>query len=100
MKYEVIPTSYFLRRLKQLKERGVERGVDSLALGLQEGIFPGVIIKGTKGKVRKTRIEAAGQGKRGGFRVIYYLCIEENKEIYLIDVYGKNEKETITPAEI
>jgi hypothetical protein len=100
MRYEVIPTSYFLRRLKQLKGRGIERGIDSLALSLQEGVFPGVVIKDTKGKVRKARVGADDRGKRGSFRAIYYLCVEEAREVYLIDVYGKNEKETITPTEI
>ena len=39
-----------------------------------------------------------GKGKRGGIRVVY-LHTPEAFRIDLIDVYGKDEKDDLTPAE-
>ena len=38
------------------------------------------------------------QGKRGGFRVIY-LHVPEASWIYLVDIYGKNEKDDLSASE-
>ncbi len=54
----------------------------------------GALIKGTKG-LRKLRWKAAGRGKQGGVRVIYYWFVSEN-EIYLLDLYAKNERADLT----
>ena len=54
--------------------------------------FPdaGDIIKGSGG-IRKIRLSAKGKGTRGGARVIYYFAAE-NQEIYMLDIYVKNEQ--------
>ena len=57
----------------------------------------GDVIPGTGG-LRKIRMAAKGHGKRGGARVIY-VDIEVKESIYLLNVYGKNEKKDLTPAE-
>ena len=58
----------------------------------------GEVIKNADG-ARKVRWAAKGKGKRGGVRIIYFnMDFEEN--IYLITLYSKNEKETISSAEI
>ena len=44
--------------------------------------------------VRKMRWAASGQGKRGGIRVIYYWKVN-NDEIWMLTLYGKNEREKI-----
>ena len=51
------------------------------------------------GGLRKVRWAAQGRGKRGGLRVIYFWWIADDK-ILLLDVYAKNEKEDLAPAEI
>jgi mRNA-degrading endonuclease RelE of RelBE toxin-antitoxin system len=70
-------------------------------LGLQMFLFQfpdsGKVVPGTGG-VRKLRWAMQGKGKRGGIRVIYYWKTSEN-EIWLLTVYGKNERDTI-PAYI
>ena len=53
----------------------------------------GDVIRGSGG-VRKLRWRAAGRGKRGGIRVIYYLRTQQG-EIWMLTVYAKNEAESI-----
>jgi mRNA-degrading endonuclease RelE of RelBE toxin-antitoxin system len=47
------------------------------------------------GGVRKLRWGAAGRGKRGGFRIIYYLKPMQ-AEIWLLTLYAKNVTENIS----
>ena len=63
---------------------------------LAENPEMGALIIGTGG-VRKTRLKSASKGKSGGFRVCYYFHDVGTGEIYLLDLYAKNEKEDITP---
>jgi mRNA-degrading endonuclease RelE of RelBE toxin-antitoxin system len=59
----------------------------------------GDVIPGCGG-LRKLRIadEGRGKGKRGGARVIY-LYVPEAKRFYMIDIYGKEEKADLSPAD-
>ena len=52
------------------------------------------------GGLRKVRIAdpKRGQGKRGGARVIY-LYVAEAKWFFMLDIYGKDEKDDLSPAE-
>ena len=58
----------------------------------------GDIIKGSGG-LRKIRWRSAARGKRGGIRVIYYWYAED-RAIFLLLAYGKNEKDDLTTKEI
>jgi mRNA-degrading endonuclease RelE of RelBE toxin-antitoxin system len=57
----------------------------------------GVLIRGTGG-IRKLRWARIGQGKSGGVRVIYYFHNPE-MPLYLLTVFGKNEKANISAKE-
>ena len=57
----------------------------------------GEIIPETGG-VRKIRWALAGRGKRGGARIIYYYH-NERLPVFLLAVYGKNEKANLSMAE-
>ncbi len=57
----------------------------------------GVVISGTGG-VRKVRWGAAGRGKRGGVRIIYYHH-SERIPLFLLTVYAKAHKTDLSPAE-
>jgi hypothetical protein len=57
----------------------------------------GDIVRGTGG-VRKIRWNAKGKGKRGGARVIYFFY-NPNNPVYLVSIYAKNERETISEAD-
>ena len=52
------------------------------------------------GGLRKVRIAdpKRGKGKRGGARVIY-LYVPEAKWFFLLDIYGKDEKDDLTANE-
>ena len=58
----------------------------------------GDLIRGSGG-IRKLRWAAAGTGKRGGLRVIYY-CTTERERILLLTMYRKSEVSDLTPAEV
>ena len=49
--------------------------------------------------VRKVRWARSGSGKSGGVRVIYYNMLEE-EEVWLLTLYGKNERSTIPGHEL
>ena len=57
----------------------------------------GVIMQGTGG-IRKLRWRREGMGKSGGVRVIYYFH-DEYIPLYLLTVFGKNEKDNLTKSE-
>jgi mRNA-degrading endonuclease RelE of RelBE toxin-antitoxin system len=54
----------------------------------------GPVIPGSGG-VRKLRWAAAGRGKRGGYRVIYYVR-RANGVIWMLTMYPKNVAENIS----
>ena len=87
-------TSVFTRQIRKLIPDDEYREFQ------QELIFnptAGAVIKGSGG-LRKIRWRSASKGKRGGIRIIYYWYMED-REIYLLLAYGKNEKSDLTPKE-
>jgi len=58
----------------------------------------GVVIPGTGG-IRKLRWKAAGRGKRGGYRVIYYWQTEAER-IWLLTIFLKSEQENISTKKL
>lgn len=67
-----------------------------LALALANNPMLGTILAGTGG-ARKFRYARPNEGKSGGFRVITYY--PQGDEVYLIDVFAKNDKANLTKAE-
>ena len=59
----------------------------------------GDVIQGTGG-FRKVRWAdpRRGQGRRGGLRVIYY-CFEQDRQIWFLALYGKDEAADLTARE-
>jgi len=70
------------------------RGLQNI---LVENPERGDVIKGGGG-IRKLRYALAGRGKSGGVRVIYY-WIRDDGEIYLLLIYPKSRKDTLTDRE-
>ena len=64
---------------------------------LSEHPSAGDVIQGTGG-IRKLRWARADKGKSGGVRVIYYFH-SEMMPLYLLAVFGKNEKANISAEE-
>jgi hypothetical protein len=57
----------------------------------------GILIKGTGG-IRKLRWARSGRGKSGGVRVVYYFHSHE-MPLYLLTLFGKNEKANLSMEE-
>ncbi len=57
----------------------------------------GDLMQGTGG-IRKLRWARGGRGKSGGVRVIYYFY-SEAVPLYLLTVFGKNERANLSQAE-
>lgn len=90
--HSVLETSIFTRRADALLSRD-ERAdlIAQLARNPAAGdLTPGL------GGIRKMRFGAGGQGKRGGFRVIWYVWADDQPVLALL-IYGKNEQANPTP---
>ncbi len=80
-----------------------EHLTDDLYSALQQELMAdpekGDVIKGCGG-LRKVRIAdpKRGKGKRGGARVIY-LHVPEARWFYMLDIYGKDEKDDLAKDE-
>lgn len=90
----VAETVSFRRKVAQLLS---ENEIDELIAYLSMHPNAGVLIKGTGG-IRKLRWARGGRGKSGGVRVIYYYH-NQDIPLYLLAIFGKNEKSNITKQE-
>jgi len=88
-------TERFVKRAEKLLGTEI---VSELQLYLCKYAEDGVIIPASGG-IRKLRWAASGRGKRGGARIVYYFANAAGR-IFLLDIYGKNEKENLTVGEI
>ena len=64
---------------------------------LSEHPNAGVIMEGTGG-IRKLRWARSSGGKSSGFRIIYYYH-NESMPLYLLTVFGKNEKSNLSKSD-
>ena len=90
----VVETSIFSRRADALLDP-TERAamINALASDPRAGdVMPGL------GGVRKLRWAPPGRGKRGAFRVIYYV-LNEDLPILALLIYAKNEQAEVSPAQ-
>lgn len=84
----------YIRRANELLNEAERKSViDYLAAHPRAGD----IMEGTGG-IRKLRWARGGKGKSGGVRVIYYYH-DQRIPLYLLTVFGKNEKSNITKSE-
>lgn len=91
---EFIETPIFTRLLIDLL---TDDEYASLQNVLVENPERGDIIKGGGG-IRKLRHALPGRGKSGGVRVIYY-WLREDGQIYMLLIYPKSKKDTLTDRE-
>lgn len=90
----VAETSAFQRKVIRLLS---EHEREDLIAYLSEHPNAGVIMEGTGG-IRKLRWTRSGSGKSGGVRVIYYFH-NKSMPLYLLAVFGKNEKANLSKEE-
>lgn len=74
-----------------------EESQDKLKGFLSLNPHAGQVMPGTGG-VRKLRWARPGSGKSGGVRVIYYFY-NETMPLFLLNMFGKNEKANLSKAE-
>ncbi len=92
---EFIETPVFTRQLLDLLSDDEYLGLQHL---LVENPERGDIIKGGGG-IRKIRYPIVGRGKSGGIRAIYY-WVKDNQQIYMLLIYPKSKKDTLTEKEV
>jgi mRNA-degrading endonuclease RelE of RelBE toxin-antitoxin system len=95
-------TQEFKRNLRLLarKYRHIRSDIEPLLRALQVGDTPGAQVKGTHYAIFKVRLKNsdARKGKRGGYRVIYFL--PTSQRVVLITVYSKSDQADISPQRI
>ena len=88
----VVETPAYLAAAKGvLSERDRSEVVNTVALDPEAGV-------GLGGGLRKVRISRQGSGKRGGARVVF-LFSGRDIPVFLLTVFAKNEKATLTTRE-
>lgn len=101
--YTVNTTAVFERRVKKLfkKYRRIQKDLAPLIEKLEAGELAGNAVPGFEKKLYKVRVPSSDQkkGKSGGFRVLYYLILE-NQSIYLLTIYAKAKRNDIRRREI
>ncbi len=100
MKFKVIPTKVFIRKVKKYKRKYIHilDDIDELVSILRENPEAGVHLKHSIYKIR-LRSSDIPKGKSGAFRVIYYVLFNDGR-IYLLTIYSKREKEDICWEEV
>ena len=92
---ELVETPIFS---KQVQETWSDEEYRAFQLHLILRPDAGAIIPGSGG-LRKVRWQMPGRGKRGGVRVIYYWQ-GAGRRVYLLFLYPKNARSTLSPAEL
>ena len=98
MKFKI--TATFRKSLKKISKRhkSIKEELIQLTNVLTSNPEAGIPLGSQLYKIR-LRISKSSIGKRGGYRVIYYLKLSDDLIVY-IDIYSKSEKETIPILEI
>ncbi len=92
--HTVVELPEFSRRAAALlKEKEKQAVISYLALHP----LSGAIMQGTGG-IRKLRWASGGKGKSGGARIIYYYH-GKSTPLFLLSLFGKNEKANLSKAE-
>ena len=98
--YNVIAVPPFSRELKRLAKKypSLKSEYQELVKELKENPEKGAPLGNNLYKIRLP-IASKGKGKRGGARVITYLKNEQGN-VYLLSIYDKGERDTISDNEI
>ncbi len=90
----IVELPEYIRKASRLLAATEKQGIiNYLAIHPQAG----VIMQGTGG-IRKFRWATGNKGKSGGVRVIYYFH-NDAMPLFLLTLFGKNEKSNLTKSE-
>lgn len=100
MKYNVLVPGYFKKQAKKLLKKypSLKQELDDLVELLSVSPEQGVSVGKGCYKIRLA-VKSKGGGKSGGMRVITYLQLHESN-VYLVTIYDKSDKATITNKEL
>jgi len=98
--YKLVPSKKFIKQIKKYSKKfnSLSDDLKELYKLLSDNPKSGV----SKGNnIYKIRLKNSDlqKGKSAGYRIITYV-IDENKKIYLLTIYSKNELENIADQEI
>ncbi len=100
MSFNVIVTTGFKKHAKSIgkKHHSLKSDLEALVNSLEQNPLQGEPLGKDCYKVRMA-IASKGKGKSGGSRVI--TCVKVvDKDVYLLTIYDKSEKETISDKEL
>ena len=97
---KVIPLESFKSDFKKLQKRyrNIKEDVKKLADELQNNPRAGIALHHNCYKIRLAN-SSVPTGKSGGFRTIYYY-LDLHKHVYLMAIYSKTQKESISDSEL
>ena len=100
MSFSVLPTARFRREAKPLSKKyaSFKEDLEDLITLLEQDANQGESLGGGLNKVRLA-ITSKGKGKSGGSRVITFVVLRR-AEVYLIAVYDKSEKDSLSQGEM
>ncbi|MEA3522050.1 MAG: type II toxin-antitoxin system RelE/ParE family toxin [Campylobacterota bacterium] len=100
MSFEIKPVAGFRKDFKLLskKYKKLDDDVKKVILELKENPKAGSDLGYNCYKIRMAN-SSASTGKSGGFRLIYYF-IDEQNNLYLMNIYSKTKKENISENEL
>ena len=100
MNYNVVALPKFSTQLKKLakKYKKIKIDLQQVIKELKENPKIGIALQHNCYKIRVAN-SSVPIGKSGGFRIIYYF-LDENNNIYLMSIYSKTQKESISENEI
>ena len=97
---DIVALPQFEKEILQLSKKypSIEKDFENLLTKLQNNPFSGDALGNNCYKVRM-KIASKQSGKRGGARVIACVKIIEHR-LFLVSIYDKSERETITKKEM
>ncbi|MBY0425222.1 MAG: type II toxin-antitoxin system RelE/ParE family toxin [Cytophagales bacterium] len=100
MKYSVRSIPYFDKEFKRLVKRYPSLKAELAKLGSELEINPteGIKLGQNCYKIR-IAIASKGKGKSGGGRIITHVYVEA-ETVYLLSIYDKSERSTISDSEL
>ena len=100
MRCSILTTPQFAKEVKKLskKFKSIKKDLSELIEHLETNPTEGTSLGNSCYKIRVSN-SSIPTGKSGGFRVITYF-IDNANNLYLLSIYSKTEKETISDREL